>query len=271
VFTEDNPKRELLVAAGLAAGARALQGFNDGLSRDCLDVAQRLWDVTKEKDPLQRVGAAVELYQATRDRKYADFLAGMIDPICRNITHLAEDEDTRAEHTGWLAARWLGMTDDAAARAKIREALKVYHDAIVRWAGKTPYGVPYEPAIWGAGWEIQRFGVEQYYLHVACPDIYPTDYTFNALNFMLGCHPGANTASFVSGVGAKSLTVAYGFNRSDWTYLPGGITSGTALIRPDFPELLTWPFLWQQTEYVLGGGTTDYLFLVLAADHLRKP
>ena len=37
---------------------------------------------------------------------------------------------------------------------------------------------------------------------------------------------------------------------------------------PDFPELLEWPFLWQQTEYVLGGGTTDYLLLVLAADHL---
>jgi endoglucanase len=31
--------------------------------------------------------------------------------------------------------------------------------------------------------------------------------------------------------------------------------------------LLTWPFLWQQTEYVLGGGTTDYLFLILAADY----
>jgi len=44
--------------------------------------------------------------------------------------------------------------------------------------------------------------------------------------------------------------------------------SGTALIRPDFPELLEWPFLWQQTEYVLGGGTTDYLFLALAADRL---
>ena len=36
----------------------------------------------------------------------------------------------------------------------------------------------------------------------------------------------------------------------------------------DYPELLEWPYLWQQTEYVLGGGTTDYLFLVLAADHL---
>jgi endoglucanase len=90
----------------------------------------------------------------------------------------------------------------------------------------------------------------------------------HALNFVLGCHPGSNTASFVSGVGAKSMTTAYGFNRADWSYIPGGIASGTALIRPDFPELLNWPFLWQQGEYVLGGGTTDYLFLVLAADHV---
>jgi hypothetical protein len=89
-----------------------------------------------------------------------------------------------------------------------------------------------------------------------------------ALDFVLGCHPGPNTASFVSGVGVKSVTVAYGYTRADWTYIPGGIISGTALIRPDFPELLEWPFLWQQTEYVLGGGTTDYLFLVLAADHV---
>jgi hypothetical protein len=40
------------------------------------------------------------------------------------------------------------------------------------------------------------------------------------------------------------------------------------LIRPDYPELLTWPFLWQQTEYVMGGGGTNFMFLVLAADHL---
>jgi endoglucanase len=90
----------------------------------------------------------------------------------------------------------------------------------------------------------------------------------NALNFVLGCHPGPNTASFVSGVGSRSVRVGYGLNRADWSYIPGGSVSGTALIRPDFPELLEWPFLWQQTEYVLGGGTTDYLFLVLAADRL---
>jgi hypothetical protein len=89
-----------------------------------------------------------------------------------------------------------------------------------------------------------------------------------ALSFILGVHPGSNTASFVSGVGANSLTTAYGMNRADWSYIPGGSASGTALIRPDFPELKHWPFFWQQTEYVLGRGTTDYLLLVLAADHV---
>ena len=136
---------------------------------------------------------------------------------------------------------------------------------------KTPYGVPYEPAIWGAGWGIQRFGAEQVYLHQSFPEIFPTTYLLDSLNFILGCHPGSNTASFVSGVGTKSLIPGYGFNRADWSSIPGGVGSGTALIRPDFPELLEWPFLWQQTEYVLGYGTTDYLTLVLAADRFLNP
>jgi len=87
---------------------------------------------------------------------------------------------------------------------------------------------------------------------------------------MLGFHPGSNTSTFVSGVGAKSLIPAYGANRADWSYIPGGIGSGTALIRPDFPELMDWPFFWQQREYVLGEGTSDYIFLVLAAQHELK-
>ncbi|WP_354429928.1 MULTISPECIES: hypothetical protein [unclassified Mucilaginibacter] len=70
----------------------------------------------------------------------------------------------------------------------------------------------------------------------------------SAMNFVLGCHPGSNTASFASEIGAKSMTTAYGFNRANWSYIPSGITSGTALIRPDFPGLLNWPFLWQQVN-----------------------
>ncbi len=268
VFTEDNPKRELEVAAGLAAAARALRGFNDGLSQDCLQIARQLWEATKEKDHLQRVGLAVELLAATKDRQYADFLVGLTDQISRDMEQTAGEIDWEIGDTSWLAARSLALVNNEAYRQRIRQALKTYRVEVERRAQKTPYGVPYEPDIWGAGWDIQRFGFEQYYLHTACPDIFPADDMLSAINFVLGCHPGANTASFVSGVGAKSLTVAYGFNRADWTYLPGGIVSGTALIRPDFPELLEWPYLWQQTEYVLGGGTTDYLFLILAADHL---
>jgi endoglucanase len=108
-------------------------------------------------------------------------------------------------------------------------------------------------------------GVEYYFLHEAFPDIFEPDLILCALNFILGCHPGSNTSSFASGVGARSATVAYGMNRADYSYIPGGVISGTALIRPDFPELLEFPYLWQQGEYVLGGGSSDYMFLVLAA------
>ncbi|HNT33303.1 MAG TPA: hypothetical protein PKN49_12915, partial [Candidatus Aminicenantes bacterium] len=70
------------------------------------------------------------------------------------------------------------------------------------------------------------------------------------------------------GVGAKSLTIGYGMNRADWSYIPGMNVSGTALIRPDFPELKDdFPFLWQQAENVIGGAAT-YIFTVLAADRL---
>jgi hypothetical protein len=43
VFTENNPSRELSTAAHLAASARALKGFNDTLSTQCLDVARAIY------------------------------------------------------------------------------------------------------------------------------------------------------------------------------------------------------------------------------------
>lgn len=151
-----------------------------------------------------------------------------------------------------------------------RTALENYSEKLAADVAETPYGVPYRPHIWGAGWDIQRFGYENYFLAAAYPDLFSKEPIFNALNFILGCHPGSNQASFASGVGAQSATVGYGLNRADWSYIPGGVISGTALIRPDFPELLTFPFLWQQTEYVLGGGSSHHMFLVLAAQHFLE-
>ena len=257
VFTEDNPNRELSVAACLAVAARVIKGYNDTLAAESLRIAETLWDSTREKYPLARVELAVELLKTTGNRKYADFLIAHGNAIAQNF-----------DRAGWIAGRSLNDVNDDAYTKIITEAAKKYYSKIAEQGKKTPYGVPYEPNIWGAGWGIQNFGFRQYFLHESFPGIFPADYMLNAMNFILGCHPGTNTASFASGVGSNSVTTAYGFNRADWTYIPGGIVSGTALIRPDFPELLTWPFLWQQTEYVLGGGTTDYLFLVLAAEHI---
>ena len=169
---------------------------------------------------------------------------------------------------GWIVCRVLDAVRVDGFASAVREALIPEADRYAEESAETPYGIPYRPHIWGAGWDIQSLGFRYYFLCRAFPEIFPKDLVFNALHFVLGCHPGSNTASFASGVGAKSATVAYGANRADWSFIPGGVVSGTALIRPDFPELLEFPFLWQQMEYVMGGGSSHYMFLVLAARRL---
>ena len=255
VFTEDNPGRSLEVAGALAAAYRVMKAYNDTMANDCLNIAEQVWNDTKEKYAGQRIELATELYISTKEKKYADFLIANKDVIAKQINNY-----------GWMVGRVLPMINDASLTNTVTDAVKILFDTIKAQSKQTPYEVPYRPNIWGAGWDIQHFGYKQYFLHAAFPNIVTDDYMLAALNFILGCHPGSNTASFASGVGAHSAIPAYGFNRADWSYIPGGIASGTALIRPDFPELLAFPYLWQQGEYVLGGGTTDYLFLVLAAN-----
>ena len=46
-----------------------------------------------------------------------------------------------------------------------------------------------------------------------------------------------------------------------------GVISGASLVKPDYMELKKFPFLWYQTEYVIGGAAT-YIFDVLAAEKL---
>ncbi|HEY4302266.1 MAG TPA: glycoside hydrolase family 9 protein [Candidatus Didemnitutus sp.] len=268
VFTEENPFHELDTAAGLAAASRALRGYNDPLADDCRRIAVELWDRVKATPfPLARLEPAIELFQTTGDPRYATVIRDLADEVVKRAT-LPVETPERFIQAAWLGARTLPLINDAAYREKIRGALRAYRAKVETLSGQTPYGIPYRPDIWGAGWDVERFGVEQYFLHREAPDIFPATDVFNALNFILGCHPGANTASFVSGVGTRSTTTAYGANRADASYIPGGITSGTALIRPDYPELLEWPYLWQQTEYCLGYPTSDYVFLVLAANQM---
>jgi len=259
VFTENNPNRELTTAAQLAASSRTLKGFNDTLSTQALEIAKKLFQTTEASGRAKsaKIQAAVELYLTTGEKVYKDYLLSETDYIVANINR-----------TGWFVGRADKKMNDPKFSKVIKDALPKFKEQLDKQAAETPYGIPYRPYIWGAGWDIQRLGYEYYFLYASYPKIFRPDMIFSALNFILGCHPGSNTASFASGVGVKSAIPGYGLNRADWSYIPGGVVSGTALIRPDFPELLEFPFLWQQVEYVMGGGSSHYMFLVLAAQQI---
>ncbi|MES1158583.1 MAG: glycoside hydrolase family 9 protein [Terricaulis silvestris] len=261
VFTEDNPDRELNAAAGLAAASVALRGYDPAMSADALATAREITAraIGRTQNAGPRAFALSELILATNDPAYVRQLVAMKGDI---VAHIAE--------TGWAVGQVKARVRDSAFWRDVDAAVRAHETEVEAQSAETPYGVPYRPRIWGAGWDIQQFGVQQYFLHKAWPTIASAEPYVNALNFVLGAHPGDNTQSFVSGVGSRSATVAYGANRADWSYIPGGVISGTNLVRPDLPELKVWPYFWQQSEYVMGGGAENYMFLVLAVDHLYE-
>ena len=263
VFTEENPGRELDVAKDLATGARVLKGFNDTLAVQSVSTAEALYSGA-DADKNQRLAgakikAAVELLITTGDSKYQTDILKYAQPEVLK----------RSEIIGYLG-RVLKRINDPKLTEMVVTSARNYKAEVDKVQTENPFGVPYRPQIWGDGWNIQSFGVTQYFLQKGFPEIFDSRYMLNALNFVLGNHPGENTSSFVSGVGSRSVTQAYGVNRADRSFIPGGSVSGTGIIRPDFPELKEWPYFWQQTEYVLGGGSTNFMFLVLAAKDVLK-
>jgi endoglucanase len=256
VFTEDNPDRELETAAQLATASRVLRAENPRMSAEALGAAQDLFARAFDRagSLKAKVFALSELAQTTHDARLIETLVAMKAQISAHI-----------DQTGAHLASVLPLIEDPSFLADVGAAVKAYQRQLTEEAAKTPYRVPYKPYIWGAGWDIQEFGVQQYFFRKGWPQYTTKDLQMDALNFVLGVHPGENTEAFASGVGARSATVAYGGNRADWSYIPGGVISGTALIRPDLPELKVWPYFWQQSEYVMGGGETNYMFLALAA------
>ncbi len=262
VFTEQNPRRELYVAGGLAAASRVLKESNPQMSEEALQAAIALYENASfsKETTSSRVIALTELILSTGSETYIKALIDMQEDIIAQISRC-----------GWAVGHVIDKIEDESFQSAINEAVTAYHKKLKdEQKADSPYGVPYKPNIWGAGWNIQRFGVEQYFFYKGWPEICDAEFTINSLNFVLGVHPGINTSSFASGVGSQSVTVAYGVNRADWSFIPGGVASGTALIRPDLPELKIWPYFWQQTEYVMGGGSTNYMFLVMAVENMFK-
>ena len=257
VFTEIDPQRELYVASVLAASYRVMKDFDPELAAKSLALAEKVYKADSDAPARLRINAAAELYLTTGEEVYKNFLLANADTIGQNVMPYSI-----------VLGRIVQKLDDKSFTEKVEEGVTRAYVRVRVEEKKDPYGVPYRPYIWGAGWQIESFGADMLFLHFGFPRIVSADYAWNALDFVLGCHPGNNTASFVSGVGVNSMTVAYGANRADWSYIPGGVASGTALIRPDLPELKVWPYFWQQAEYVMGGGATDFMLLAMAADKI---
>jgi hypothetical protein len=174
----------------------------------------------------------------------------------------------RIGQNGWSAVRALPYLD-ATYKTQLAEAVKTYVVQLDKDMAATPFGVPPSLRGWGGSGGVVDFGFRMYFLHKAFPDIVSPEYTLRAANYILGTHPASST-SYVSSVGTSSKLKAYGNNRADNTFIPGGVIPGYVIIKPDFPECIDdFGFLWFEHEYVIGEAAS-WILAANAADAIVR-
>ena len=259
-FTTKEPRLQWGAASALAAASEALKGWDDALAKECLDTAIKLWQeehthptVTQYPSdwgfPSSWVGevarneewkATVQLLIATNGSEdYRKHLVEMF-PVMQK----------RFGVSGWMAVLALPYMN-ADFKRQVESAVRTYKGDLDKELAATPFGVPPSLRSWGGSEEVVDLGVRMYFLHKAFPEIVGPEYTLRAANYILGTHPVSST-SYVSSVGTVSKLKAYGNNRSDNTFIPGGVIPGYIIIKPDFPECIDdFGFLWFEDEYVI--------------------
>jgi endoglucanase len=272
-FTSHTTPLNYAAAASLAAASRVLHGFDDALATQSLRTAVRVWseehshpavifrsfNTTGGELEEEEVKAAVELLLATQGgAAYKARLRALLPAIQRNFSEL-----------GWTAARALPLMDPGF-RNSLATNLREFKARQAAELSQNPYGVPIRRGTWGGSSTAAAFAVHMYFLHRAFPDIIGTDETLRGFDYVLGMHP-VNNVSYVSTVGTASKLVAYGNNRADYTFIPGGMIPGVVIIEPDYPELKDqWPFLWYENEYVVDAATT-FILAANAVQMLTRP
>jgi endoglucanase len=261
-FTSHTTPLNYAAAAALAAASRALQGYDDALASRCLKTAAEVWSYEHSHAPAlfrsfnttggdpdeEELKAAVELLLATHgDKLYRTRLRALLPTLQKKFSQL-----------GWLGARALPFMDASFKKALAR-TLSQLMPQMEAGILKNPYGVPVSPGTWGGSLGAVTFAVDAYFLHQAFPDLVSEELTLRGFDYVLGRHPASNV-SYVSTVGTSSKLVAYGNNRADYTFIPGGMIPGVVIVQPDFPELKSgWPFLWYENEYVIDAASTFIL------------
>ena len=271
-FTTHTTPLNYDAASALAAASRTLRGFNDKMADTCLQTAESVWQQEHNQPPAlfhsfnttggdlrsEEIQLAVELLIATKGKEI----------YRQRLTELRPTIQELFPHEGATAVRAIPYMNPEF-RDSLRSMLVTYKTKLDANLAKNPYGVPISMGGWGGAGQVLDFAAQMYFFHQAFPDVIGADYTFRALDYLLGAHPASNV-SYVSGIGAQSKLIAYGNNRPDYTFIPGGVIPGVTVIQPDFPELMNdWPFLWYENEYVVDAASS-FIFVANAANTLAK-
>ncbi|MFZ0419526.1 MAG: glycoside hydrolase family 9 protein [Candidatus Sulfotelmatobacter sp.] len=279
-FTTKEPRLQYGAAASLAAASQALRGWDDVLAKECLETAIKMWDeehahptaisappgqgpppnFAEQIVRAEEWKATLELLIATNGGKvYKSRLSEMFPSVREGLGFT---------FGGWTAVRALPFMD-ADFKKQLEEAVRSYVTELDSELAATPFGVPPSRSGWGGSIAVSDLGVRMYFLHKAFPEIVGPEYTLRAANYILGTHPVSST-SYVSSVGTVSKLKAYGNNRADNTFIPGGVIPGYIIIKPDFPECIDdFGFLWFEDEYVIDSASR-WILAANAANALVK-
>lgn len=275
VFTNRNTGGQYQFVQVAALCARVLRGFDDALAAQCLKAAREIWEFEQTHPPVHfavcyqpqeddyhslELAAATELFLTTGEEPYRLRLLELL-PFIKTMPPARFGRGP-----GFSLVRALDRVADDAFSRMVKEKAQELKSYLAREFAGNPYGVPFDFKVWGNNWDVLDLAGRLYFLIKHLPGDFPQDFLLNAVNYTLGCHPASNH-SYVSGVGLKSATVAYGFNRADWTFIPGGVVSGASFLRPKFIEYRANAWDWYETEYVIWGSAA-YLFDVMAAHRL---
>jgi endoglucanase len=269
-FTERTTFLDYFTAGALAGASRALKGYNDTLSQQCLFYAKQLWDEDESRTDTSRFArmfgrnvkaiAALQLYITTKDEKYA---AVFKEGVWQSLERMGGMFGGGSIKQALQAIPYM----DGAYKTKLRDYVVKYKTYCDSLAKQNPYGVPIASGGWGGSGGVVNFAATNYYANKFYPDVMNAEYVYRGLNFIFGCHPYSNL-SFVSSVGTVSKKITYGNNRADFSFIAGGIVPGILVLKPDFPENKEdWPFFWGENEVTVGG-CGDYIFLAAAAGAL---
>ncbi len=269
-FTNESTSLNYESIAALAAASRVLPPHDDTLAQEAQQTAVRIWEMEQAREPVDyqygntgggplkptELAATVELLITTDgEQQYAERLNEMWPSLQENF----------ARHAAPLV-RAIPHMDDAYAK-KVEAAVRSMVETQEENRFGNPFGVPISEGGWGSSGIVLRTAMQNYILHSAFPDIVEPDATVNGFHYVMGRHPGSST-SLVSGIGTHTKTKAYGINRADFSFIPGGIVPGPIVVNPDFPEMKEeWPYHWFDSEYVIPEGAL-YIYVANAMDEI---